>query len=126
MARRAFRVVSRVTPGSIVVVDWRDALRGSGEPNKARPAIVVGRTDMYDEDFGYLLVVPMTSEKSLALRGSTVALAPTEENCCSTQSYALAWNVQTVPLRRVRLTKARITDEQLETLRDQVARLVER
>ncbi len=107
-------------------MDWRDALRGSGEPNKARPAIIVGRADVYHEDFGYLLVVPMTSEKSLALRSSTLELAPTEENCCSAQSYALAWNVQTVPLQRVRVTKARITDEQLETLRDQIARLVER
>ena len=36
-----------MTPGSIVVVDWRDSLLESGEPNKRRPAIVVGRADLF-------------------------------------------------------------------------------
>jgi mRNA-degrading endonuclease toxin of MazEF toxin-antitoxin module len=30
-----------VKPGRIVMVDWRDALPGAGEPDKRRPAIVV-------------------------------------------------------------------------------------
>ena len=115
-----------MTPGSIVVVDWRDALRGSGEPNKARPAVAIGRADVYDASFGYLFVVPMTSDGSLALHGATLEIAPSEENFCSVPSYALAWNAQTVPIHRVRATKARVTTEQLDALRDQVARLVER
>jgi mRNA-degrading endonuclease toxin of MazEF toxin-antitoxin module len=119
-------MVSRVTPGSIVVVDWRDALRGSGEPNKARPGIVVGRADVYEAAFGYLLVVPLTSDATLAIKSATLEIPPTDENCCSARSYALAWNVQTVPMRRVRATKARITLEELDVLRDQIARLVER
>lgn len=113
-------------PGGIVVVDWRDALPESGEPNKQRPSIVVGRSDVFDEEFGYLMVVPLTGEAPLRIAGATVEIAPTEENHCSKRSYALAWNVQTVPKTRVRATKARVTKAQLEELRDQIARLVER
>ena len=113
-------------PGSIVVVDWRDALPESGEPNKHRPAVVVGRGDFFDADFGYLLVVPLTSDAPLRIAGATVEIPPTEENRCSKRSYALTWNLQTVPKRRARATEARVTDAQLDELRDQIARLVER
>lgn len=115
-----------MTPGSIVVVDWRDSLLESGEPNKRRPAIVVGRADLFHSEFGYLLVVPLTGDAPLCITGASVEIAPTKENFCSKPSYALAWNVQTVPKQRVRATKARVTDAQLDELRDQVARLVER
>jgi len=40
-----------MTPGSIVVVDWRDALPESGEPSKQRPAVVVGRDDLFHSEF---------------------------------------------------------------------------
>lgn len=113
-------------PGEIVVVDWRDALPESGEPNKQRPAVVVGRSDLFHEEFEYLLVVPLTADSPLRIAGATVEIAPTKENLCSKPSFALAWNVQTVPKRRVRSTRARVTDEQLQELRDQIARLVER
>lgn len=115
-----------MTPGAIVLVDWRDALPGSGEPNKTRPAIVVGRSDVYHNAFGYLLVVPLTTAAPLRIAGATLEIARTKENRCSTRSYALAWNLQTVPKRRVRATEAKITPTQLEELRDQLARLVER
>jgi len=108
-----------VTPGSIVVVDWRDALPESGEPNKQRPAVVVGRSDLFHDAFDYLLVVPLTADKPLQIAGATVEIPPTKENLCSKTSYALAWNVQTVPKRRVRATKARVTELQLDELRDQ-------
>jgi mRNA-degrading endonuclease toxin of MazEF toxin-antitoxin module len=119
-------VVPRVTPGSIVIVDWRDALLGSGEPNKQRPAIVVGRGEFFRNDFDYLMVVPLTTRSSLQIPGAALEIAPTRENRCSARSYALAWNVQTVPKRRVCPTEAKITAAQLEELRDQIARLVER
>ncbi|HEY9179085.1 MAG TPA: hypothetical protein VIO32_00090 [Candidatus Baltobacteraceae bacterium] len=32
-----------MNPGEIVLVDWRDALSGTGEPNKRRPAVVLAR-----------------------------------------------------------------------------------
>lgn len=115
-----------MTPGSIVVVDWRDALPESGEPNKQRPGVVVGRSDFFDDKFGFVVVVPLTGDVPLRIAGATVEIAPTEENRCSKRCYALAWNVQTVPKRRVRATEARVTIAQLEELRDQIARLVER
>lgn len=115
-----------MTPGSIVVVDWRDALPESGEPNKRRPGIVVGRGDFFDDALGHVMVVPLTSAATLHITGATVNIAPTKENFCSKPSYALAWNVQIVPKSRVRETAARVTEAQLDELRDQIARLVER
>jgi mRNA-degrading endonuclease toxin of MazEF toxin-antitoxin module len=115
-----------MTPGSIVVVDWRDALPESGEPTKQRPAIVVGRSDLFHGDFGYLLVVPLTSDAAMRITEASVEIAPTKENHCPKRCYALSWNVQTVPKRRARATRARVTDAQLDEVRDQIARLVER
>jgi len=115
-----------MTPGSIVVVDWRDALPESGEPNKERPGIVVGRGEVFHERFGFVLVVPLTGDARMQIAGATVQIPPTEENRCSKQSYALTWNLQTVVKRRVRATDARVTDAQLEEIRDQIAGLVER
>jgi mRNA-degrading endonuclease toxin of MazEF toxin-antitoxin module len=113
-------------PGSIVIVHWRDALQKTGEPNKMRPSIAVGRDDLYGEEFGHLFVVPMTSLASLAVTGATVEIHPTHENGCLSVTYALTWNAQTVPIARVQPTNSRVTDEQLGELRNQVARLVER
>ena len=115
-----------MTPGSIVVVDWRDALPGAGEPGKHRPAIVVGRGDLFHRDFGYLCVVPLTGDAAMRVAEASLEIAPTKENHCSKRCYALTWNVQTVPKQRVRPTAARVTAAQLDALRDQIARLVER
>ena len=109
-----------------MVVDWRDALPESGEPNKQRPAVIVGRSDLFHRGFDFLLVVPLTGDRPLRIVGATVEITPTKENLCSKTCYGLAWNVQTIPKRRARATKARVTDAQLEQLRDQIARLVER
>ena len=115
-----------MTPGSIVVVDWRDAFPNSGEPSKQRPAVVVGRSQLFHSNFGYLLVVPLTSDAAMRIAGASVEIPPTRENYCPQRCFALSWNVQTVPKRRVRPTKARVTDVQLDELRDQIARLVDR
>lgn len=115
-----------MTPGSIVVVDWRDALPDSGEPGKQRPAVVVGRGDLFHDDFGFLLVVPLTGDAAMRVAEASIEIAPAKENRCSKRCYALSWNVQTVPKRRVRATDARLTAAQLKAIRDQIARLVER
>ena len=112
--------------GSIVVIDWRDAIPESGEPNKQRPGIVVGRSELFHEDFGFVMVVPLTGDAEMRVTGATVEITPTSENHCSKRCYALAWDTQTVAIRRVRATEARVTEVQLEELRDQIARLVER
>lgn len=113
-------------PGDIVVVDWRDALPGSGEPGKQRPAVVVGRGDLFHGEFAYVLVAPLTGDSGLRVAEASVEIAPTKENHCSKRCYALSWNVQTVPKQRVRVTEARVTATQLQAIRDQIARLVER
>lgn len=113
-------------PGSIVVVDWRDALPGSGEPGKQRPAIVVGRGDLFHSKFGFLVVVPLTGDAALTVSEASLEITPTKDNHCTKPCFALSWNVQTVPKQRVRDTEARITPAQLEAVRDQIARLVER
>ena len=115
-----------MTPGSIVIVDWRDALPESGEPNKQRPAIVVGSNRLYDDAVDFLLVVPMSGDARLSMVGATLEIPPTQENYCTKRSYALSWNVQSVPKRRTRATKARVTEAELDEVRDQIARLVER
>ena len=115
-----------MSPGSIVIVDWRDALPESGEPNKQRPAIVVGSDRLYDDAVDFLLVVPITGDARLSMIGATLGIPPSEENYCTKPSYALAWNVQTVPKRRARATEAHVTEAELEKVRDQIARLVER
>lgn len=86
----------------------------------------MGTERLYDDTMDCLLLVPMTSDSNLCIAGATVTIPPTKENRCSKSSYALAWNVQTVPKRRVRPTHARVKDSQLDELRDQIARLVDR
>lgn len=112
--------------GSIVIVDWRDALPESGEPGKQRPAIVVGRSDLFHQEFGYLLVVPLTGDSAMCIFEASVEIAPTKENHCKKRCYALTWNVQTIPKRRARATEAHVTNAQVDEIRDQIARLVER
>jgi len=115
-----------VTPGSIVVVDWRDALPATGEPGKQRPAVVIGRSDLFHQEFGYLLVVPLTSDAAMCISEASLEIAPTKENHCKKRCFALSWSVQTIPKRRARATEARVAREQLDEIRDQIARLVER
>ncbi|HTU69880.1 MAG TPA: type II toxin-antitoxin system PemK/MazF family toxin [Candidatus Baltobacteraceae bacterium] len=115
-----------MTPGSIVVVDWRDALPATGEPGKQRPAVVIGRSDLFHQEFGYLLVVPLTSDAAMCISEASLEIAPTKENHCKKRCFALSWSVQTIPKRRARATEARVAREQLDEIRDQIARLVER
>ena len=107
------------------MVDWRDALPGSGEPNKRRPAIIVSSPRFFGSGLPFEIVVPLTSEEALAIDGASTTIAPNKENGCTKTSYALAWNVQAVPHARLRPTRSRITDEKLAGLRAQIAECVE-
>jgi mRNA interferase MazF len=113
-----------VSAGQIVVVDWRDALPGSGEPNKARPAIVVGSAALSEANLPFEIVVPLTGEERLAIAGASLKIAPTKENGCTKACYALAWCVQTVPHARIVETSARVTPEQLHSIRAQIANCI--
>ena len=111
-------------PGAIVLVDWRDALPGSGEPNKRRPGIVVSSPRFFGKGLPFEIVVPLTSEPALAIVGASLPIHPTKENRCKKTSYALAWNVQRVPHARLTETLAHITPGDLATIRAQIAAAV--
>jgi mRNA-degrading endonuclease toxin of MazEF toxin-antitoxin module len=107
------------------MVDWRDALPGAGEPNKRRPAIVVSSPHYFSSGLPFEIVVPLTGESALAIAGVSTAIDPTPENGCTKRSYALAWNVQTVPHARLTTTSSRISDDQLDDIRAQIRSAVE-
>ena len=110
--------------GDIVVVDWRDSLRGSGEPNKLRPAIVVGGPPYFGTGLPFEIVVPLTSEADLAIPGASLPIVPTRTNGCKKLSFALSWSVQAVPHARLSITRSRVTTEQIDVIRVQIARCI--
>jgi mRNA-degrading endonuclease toxin of MazEF toxin-antitoxin module len=112
-------------PGRIVMVDWRDALPGAGEPNKRRPAIVVGSQRFFGTGFPFEIVVPLTGQSALAIAGASTAIEPTSTNGCTKRSYALAWNVQTVPRVRLTETSSYITEDALHAIRAQIHALLD-
>jgi mRNA-degrading endonuclease toxin of MazEF toxin-antitoxin module len=114
-----------VKAGRIVMVDWRDALPGTGEPNKRRPAIVVSSSRFFGTGLPFEIVVPLTAEAALAIAGAATVIEPSPENGCTKRSYALAWNVQTVPHARLTKTSSRITEEELGDIRAQIAGCVQ-
>ncbi|MGA8576462.1 MAG: type II toxin-antitoxin system PemK/MazF family toxin [Candidatus Cybelea sp.] len=111
-------------PGGIVLVDWRDALPGSGEPNKRRPAIVISSPQFFGSGLPFEIVVPLAGEERLAIEGASTRIDPSRENGCTKSCYALAWNVQAVPHRRITETRARVSGKDLASIRSQVASCV--
>jgi mRNA interferase MazF len=109
-----------VKPGAIVLVDWRDALAGSGEPNKRRPGIVIGSTRFFGRGLPFDIVGPLAGEERLAIEGAATRIEPSAENGCTKPCYALAWNVQSVPHARITETRLRVTPNVLAMIRSQV------
>ncbi|SRR5579872_151640 len=111
--------MKRPTSGSIVIVDWR---RGGipTEPNKLRPAVVIEDSALFDDMHASCIVVPLTTDQGLAIPALSVAIDPSAENGCRTRSYALAFNVTTVSLTRVKPTSHRVTMSQVETIRHRI------
>ena len=113
-----------MTPGQIVAVDWRDALPGSGEP-KQQPGVIVGSPRFFGSGLPFELVVPLTGEAALAIAGASMLIAPTRENGCTKPSYALAWNVQSVPHARLTETPSCVTGDELASIRAQINACIE-
>ena len=107
--------------GQIVAVDWRDALPGSGEPNKLRPGIVVGSDRYFSRNLPFEIVVPLTSRPDMAIPGASTLIKPAPENGCAKPCFALAWNVQAVPHARITATPSRINADELRQIRAQIA-----
>lgn len=114
-----------MTPGRIVLVDWRDALPGSVEPGKIRPGIVVGSPDVFGAESVTRIVVPLTGSALLAVPGASLEIAPTIENLCTKICYALAWNVQSVLCARIREADGQISQDQLTAIRTLIARCID-
>lgn len=112
--------------GDIVVVDWRDSIDGSGEPNKRRPAVVIGEPPVFGTDLPFEIVVPLTGEVDLAIPGASLPIPPTSSNGCTKLTYALSWNAQSVPHRRITTTRSHVAPHEVELIRDQVARCIGR
>jgi mRNA-degrading endonuclease toxin of MazEF toxin-antitoxin module len=112
--------VSRHAAGTIVLVDWRDAL--PKEANKRRPAIVVEDAELFDPAWPNVVLVPLTSDQRLAIPSLSVRIEPTPENGLDRPSWALAHAVTATSLRRVEEnTLGRIGQEALEQIRRRIA-----
>lgn len=114
-----------MTPGQIVIVDWRDALPASGEPNKRRPAVIIGVAALFGSSLPFEIVVPMTGSAALAISGASLTIEPSSENGCTKRSYALSWCVQTVSHDRITPTPGRVTVAQVDAIRKQVANCID-
>jgi mRNA-degrading endonuclease toxin of MazEF toxin-antitoxin module len=111
--------VSRLTAGTIVVVDWRGGSLPQ-EPGKLRPAVIVEDHELFPEEYPNILVVPLTRDKGLAHRSFGERIEPTSDNGADTTCWALAHHVTSVSLRRVKPTASRITMDQLSSIRKRI------
>jgi mRNA-degrading endonuclease toxin of MazEF toxin-antitoxin module len=103
------------TAGQVVLVDWRDAL--PKEPNKRRPAVVVEDSDLFDDAYPNLILVPLTEDRRLAIADLSVTIPPSPDNGCAKRSHALAHHVTTTSKRRITPTSSHITEAQLTEIR---------
>jgi mRNA-degrading endonuclease toxin of MazEF toxin-antitoxin module len=117
-------VSERVRAGQIVLVDWRgDAL--PKEPNKLRPCIVVEDDELFDETFPNVLIVPLTDSADFLIPSLAVTIHPTAENGCAQTSHAISHSITVASKKRVaQITSARITELQLQQIRNQIAECI--
>lgn len=104
-----------VTAGQIVLVDWRDGL--PKEPNKRQPAVVVEDSELFDDAYPNLILVPLAEDAHLAITDLSVTISPTVQNGCSKPCFALAHHVTTTSKHRIIPTPSRITDAELAAIR---------
>lgn len=105
--------------GQIVLADWRDAL--PKEPDKLRPAIVVEDSELFGPSYPNVILVPISEDADFAAPELSVVIDPSPENGCTKRCYALSHCVTTNSKQRVRPTQSRISPEQLQTIRRQIA-----
>jgi mRNA interferase MazF len=110
-----------LTPGQIVLVDWR----GDGlpkEPNKLRPCVVVEDTELFDEAYPNVLIVPLTDDPGLVIPSLAVTIEPTPENGCSKPCYAAAHCVTAASKQRItQITQSHVTAGEVEAIRRRIA-----
>jgi mRNA interferase MazF len=113
-------VTQSFTAGQIVIVDWRDGL--PNEANKRRPAVVIEDTDLFDESYPNVIVVPLAEHAAFAISRLSVKIEPTPENGCSAVCYAVSHNLTATSKQRIReVTASRISADQVAAIRRQCA-----
>jgi len=110
-----------VTPGEIVVIDWRgDAL--PKEANKQRRCVVVEDGELFDPTYPNVIVVPLGDDEDFVVKSLSVEIAPAPENGCLKTCHALGYAVVTASKARIaKVTTSRVTDEQLRAIRERIA-----
>ena len=88
---------------------------------KISPSVIVEDHELFPETYPNTIVVPLTSDESLAYAAFAERIDPAPENGADTTSWALAQHVTSVSLQRVQATPSRITLEQLGSLRSRIA-----
>ena len=106
--------------GQIVLADWRSDARPK-EPNKRRPAIVVEDDGLFAPAYPNAILVPLTTDESLAIADLAVRLAPTAENGCREPCWAVSHLVATMAKARLTPTGSRVTADELARIRRQIA-----
>lgn len=101
--------------GQIVRVDWRDAL--PKEPSKRRSAVVVEDSDLFDQSYPNVILVPLAEDPHLAIADLSVPILPTPDNGCTKPCFALAHHVTTTSKQRIDPTSSRIDEAQLAEIR---------
>ena len=112
--------MSRITAGSIVLVDWRVGALPA-EPTKIRPAVVVEDAELFADEYPNTLVVPLTRDEALAYPAFSERIDPTSENGAKESSWALAHHITSISLQRIEPTPSRVTNDQLTAIRARVA-----
>jgi mRNA-degrading endonuclease toxin of MazEF toxin-antitoxin module len=106
--------------GQIVLADWRgDAL--PKEPNKLRPAVVVEDDGLFAPNYPNAILVPLTEDATFAIAGLSVPIEPTAGNACGKPCRAVSHMVAATSKSRIRPTPYRVTPDQLDRIRRQVA-----
>jgi len=115
--------VADFAAGDIVIADWRgDAL--PKEPNKRRPAVVIEDDALFGPGFPNMILVPLSEDAGLVIPGLAEPIDPSAENGCTKRCFALAPFVACTSKARIQATASRITAEQLERIRQQVAEAI--
>lgn len=109
-----------VRAGQIVLADWRgDAL--PKEPNKLRPAVVVEGDELFAPNYPNAILVPLTEDATFAIPELSVSIEPTKENGCSKPCWAVSHMVTATSKARIQPTPSRVTQDQLNRIRRQIA-----
>lgn len=106
--------------GQIVLADGRRDARPK-ELNTLRAAVVVEDDGLFAPAYTNAILVPLTEDPALAIPDLSVVIAPTAENGCPKPCWAVSHLVATTAKSRLRATASCVTEEQLASIRRQIA-----